>query len=274
MAEAGPGPLYAMGSSDAEHERLIRQAARLAPYTERFLRQAGIGPGQRILDLGSGVGDVAMLAARLAGPSGQVVGVERDAGAIERARGRAQSAGLRNVRFLQSDVARFSCGERFDAAIGRFILMYLAEPGDTLRAIVECVRPGGIVAFQEPSYAPFVRLSRSVALWHDGVSLVEEALRRAGANTEMGPALYGLFQEAGLPAPFMSLELPLGADRDFIAWVGDTLLSLEPRIRELGLSLESLGELGTLTERLHAAISQANTVVTWQGIVSAWSRKR
>jgi ubiquinone/menaquinone biosynthesis C-methylase UbiE len=54
---------YLLGSSDAEHERLIRQARRLAPVTERFFREAGISPGQRILDLGSGVGDVAMLRA-------------------------------------------------------------------------------------------------------------------------------------------------------------------------------------------------------------------
>ncbi len=64
---------YALGSTDAEHERLIRQAPRLGPLTERSFREAGIGPGQRVLDLGSGVGDVAMLAARLVGPSGEVV---------------------------------------------------------------------------------------------------------------------------------------------------------------------------------------------------------
>jgi hypothetical protein len=39
---------YALGSTDAEHERLIRHAARLAPLTERFLREAGISPGQRV----------------------------------------------------------------------------------------------------------------------------------------------------------------------------------------------------------------------------------
>jgi ubiquinone/menaquinone biosynthesis C-methylase UbiE len=45
-----------------------------------------MGPGQRILDIGSGVGDVAMLAARLVGPSGEIVGIERDVRSIARAR--------------------------------------------------------------------------------------------------------------------------------------------------------------------------------------------
>jgi predicted methyltransferase len=74
MTEGISSSDYLLGSTDAEHDRLIRQAVRLAPVTERFFREAGIGPGQRVLDLGSGVGDVAMLVARLVGPSGEVVG--------------------------------------------------------------------------------------------------------------------------------------------------------------------------------------------------------
>ena len=49
-------PDYFFGNTDAEHERLIRQAIRLAPVTERFLRDVGIAPGHRVLELGSGVG--------------------------------------------------------------------------------------------------------------------------------------------------------------------------------------------------------------------------
>ena len=61
---------YGLGYTTAEQERLIRQAAMVAPATERLFRAAGIGPGQRVLDLGSGMGDVAMLVARLVGPGG------------------------------------------------------------------------------------------------------------------------------------------------------------------------------------------------------------
>jgi hypothetical protein len=56
---------YHLGNTDAEHERLIRQAIRLAPVTERFFREVGIGCGQQVLDLGAGVGDVAMLVSRI-----------------------------------------------------------------------------------------------------------------------------------------------------------------------------------------------------------------
>src|SRR6201997_275070 len=109
---------YALGYTDTEHERLIRQAALIAPYTERLFRQAGIGPGQRVLDLGSGIGDVSMLLARIVGPSGEVVGIERDASSIGRAKARAAAAGLLNVSFMQTDVSDISSDKLFDAAVG------------------------------------------------------------------------------------------------------------------------------------------------------------
>src|SRR4029077_2636650 len=106
---------YPLGNTDAEYERLIRQAARVAPITERFFREAGIGLGQRVLDLGSGVGDVAMLVARLVGPSGEVVAIERDPRSIAKARARVTEAGLQNVSFTESDVGEIRDGKPFDA---------------------------------------------------------------------------------------------------------------------------------------------------------------
>src|SRR5437870_1288442 len=95
-------PSYALGYTNAEHERLIRQAKLIAPITERFFREAGVAAGERVLDLGSGLGDVAMLVARLVGPSGEVVGIERDTKSIQRAQSRVAAAGLRNVTFVNT----------------------------------------------------------------------------------------------------------------------------------------------------------------------------
>jgi len=119
---------YPLGHTDAEHDRLIRQAARVAPITERFFREAGIGPGQRVLDLGSGVGDVAMLVARLVGPSGEVVAIERDRNSIAKARARVAEADFHNISFNESNVNEILDEKPFDAAVGRFILMYLPDP--------------------------------------------------------------------------------------------------------------------------------------------------
>jgi ubiquinone/menaquinone biosynthesis C-methylase UbiE len=265
---------YLLGSSDAEHRRLIRQAIRLAPVTESFLREAGIGLGQHVLDLGSGVGDVAMLIARLVGPSGEVVGIERDARSISRARSRAAEAGLHNVKFVESDIAHFSTDTRFDAAVGRYILQFLPDPIATLRSLSEKVRPDGIIAFQEGSFAPFVALSGHLPLWSAVVSLHHEVAVRVGVNTEMGPALHRVFQDAGLPAPSMRLVMELGHDPDFTRWLSDATISIRPQIERLNLPLDRVGNLDTLYLRLHEEVASSKTVVPWLALVGAWCRMR
>ena len=273
MTASSPTSDYALGSTDAEHERLIRQAARIDPLTERFFREAGIGPGQRVLDLGSGVGDVAMLAGKLVGPSGEVMGVERDTRSIARARARVAEAGLRNVSFTQSDVNQIQSSKPFDAAVGRFILMFVPDPDIIVSSLVRLVRPGGVIAFQEPSWAPFLLLSTPFPLWSAGVFLAHEVFRRSGANMEMGFTLYRIFKEAGLPPPRMYMETLLGTDSFFALWLRDVLCSLRPQIQQSGLSLEKLGDLDTLPERIQAEIAASNTVVSWMALIGAWSRR-
>jgi ubiquinone/menaquinone biosynthesis C-methylase UbiE len=263
---------YALGYTNAEHDRLIRQAARIAPITERLFHDAGIGPGQRVLDLGSGVGDVTMLLARLVGPSGQVVGIERDANSIARAKARVASAGLRNVSFTQTDVNQIVSDKPFDAAVGRFILMFLPDPVSVLRSLSELVRPGGVLAFQEPSWVPFLAFSARLPLWSSVVSSIHQTFLRSGVNPEMGPALYGMFQEVGLPAPAMHMETPLGSDAEFTRLISDILGSLRPLAQQHNVPLEMLGDLDTLPDRVQAEIAASNTVVSFVPLVAAWSR--
>src|SRR5258708_1014362 len=206
---------YALGYTNAEHDRLIRQATRIAPITERLFREAGIGPGQRVLDLGSGMGDVAILVARMVGPSGEVVGIERDASSIVRARARVAEAGLRNVSFTQTDVNQIVGDKPFDAAVGRFILMFLPDPVSVLRAVYRLIRPGGVLAFQEPSWVSFFALGARLPLWSRVLSSIHETFQRSGVNPEMGLSLYRIFKEVGLAAPAMHMETPLGSGRDF-----------------------------------------------------------
>src|SRR5215831_2434220 len=259
---------YILGNTDLEHQRLIRQAAHLAPFTDRFFRDAGIGPGQRVLDLGSGAGDVAMLAARLVGPSGEVVGIERDTKTIALARTRASEAGFRNVTFKESDVAGIEASEPFDAMVGRLILAFLPDPVAVVRQLSQMVRPGGVLAFQEVSNAPALAFNAHLPLLSESGSLVRDTLQRSGANVEMGPALYRMFQEAGLPAPIMKMDVLLRTDS---RWMCDLLVSLLPQIERLSLPLQALGDFSTLPERLQEEVAASNGVIAWFALVGAYA---
>src|SRR5215471_10176658 len=94
--------IYILGHSPAEIQRLKAQAEILRPITERLLLSTGIGPGMRVLDIGYGAGDVAMLAAGLVGPSGSVVGIDRNPQVLAVARERVQAKGLRHVAFEEA----------------------------------------------------------------------------------------------------------------------------------------------------------------------------
>lgn len=273
MSTSGSTSPYALGSTDAEHERLIRQAVLLSPLTERFLREACIGPGQRILELGSGVGDVAMLAARLVGPSGEVVGVERDARSIARARVRVAAADLHNVTFTQSDVCELPGDKPFDAVVGRFILQFLPNPVAALRSLSQLVRRGGVIAFHEPCWTAILPLAAHLPLWSACASLIRESLERSGGNTEMGLALSSTFQQAGLPVPNLQLEIPVGDNPAAALWIYDLFCTLLPQMQQLNLSLEGLGNVDTLLERIQSEVGRSKNPVPCVALIGAWSRR-
>ncbi len=86
-------PSYVLGQSAYEYERLTLQARVVRPFTEKFFRMAGLAPGMRALEIGSGMGDVASLAAEMVGPGGRVLGVDRSVKGLENAGERAHQQG-------------------------------------------------------------------------------------------------------------------------------------------------------------------------------------
>src|SRR5882672_1590896 len=203
MNPSRPDSSYALGHTDGEHRRLIRQAAVLNPLSERLFRDAGISTGHRVLELGSGMGDVAMLVARMVGPTGDVLGVERDPNSIKLAESRAREAGLQNISFSQSDITQLQGGKLFDAVVGRFILQFVPDAVAVVRSLVASVRPGGVIAFQEPQWQPYIDLLRSLPLSHACAIAVRDTFQASGVRTDLGLSLHNVFLKAGLPAPNM-----------------------------------------------------------------------
>ena len=124
-----------MGRSDAETRRLEAQAQLYDPATRTVLEEAGLRPGMTALDVGCGAGDVAMIAARLVGPSGHVLAVDVDSSVLERARLRAHESGCHNIEFIQGDARELVIRGAFDAVVGRLVLLHQRDPSSKLAAI-------------------------------------------------------------------------------------------------------------------------------------------
>ena len=264
---------YVLGHSMRELERLRRQAQLVNPITRQYLIEAGIAPGMRVLDIGSGAGDVAFLAAELVGPSGQVVGVDRSPDALALARSRAQERSLANVSFRESDLSTVSVDQLFDAAIGRYVLCFQPDPAALLRAISRLVRPGGIILFHEVdreqmrSYPPTPTYDKTFQ-W------VGETYRRTGMDGRMGIKLYSTFLAAGLAAPTMRLHAVIGGAKalDEVHLDADQAMVLAADMERMGVA--TADELGadSLVERIVREMSANQSVIVGRAEIGAWTR--
>jgi SAM-dependent methyltransferase len=243
---------YALGHSPEEQRRLDQQGAILRPHSERLLRDAGIGPGQRVLDVGCGTADVTLLVAELVGAGGEVVGVDRAAEVLATARTRALGRGLANVRFVQAELGAFAPAERFDAVVGRNVLMHQSDPAAALGQLAHRLRPGGVLAFAEPLLFSPPLAAADRPLIARCMRWLVQAFGRVGAWPDMGLRLHQAFLDAGLPAPRVRLDGVLigGADPSAVAWLAGTVRSLLPLIERFELATAAEVDIDTLVDRL------------------------
>src|SRR6516225_792265 len=263
---------YVLGHSASELQRLSIQARLVDPITRGFLRDGGLGPGMRVLDVGSGAGDVAFLAADLVGEAGEVVGVDRAQVAIERASQRAAARSLRNVSFRAGDPTEIAFDRPFDAIIGRYVLMFQQDPVATLRKLTMHLRPGGAVVFHEPD-RDGLRSFPPVGLYDRCCKLVDEVVRSAGGDPRMGIKLHAKFVAAGLPAPQMRLESVIGGgatSSDQVHFEMDLVGSLVAEMERLGIATRNELQPDILSERVFDVVSASGSVVVGRSEIGAW----
>lgn len=267
-------PHYTPGS-ETELERLQLQARCLEGLTRRLIRESGIRSGMRVLDLGCGPGDVTFLVAEAVGPSGSVVGVDREERSVALARRRAAEAGYGNVAFQAAADNSLPADAPFDAAIGRLILIHQRDPAAMIGRSAAVVRPGGVVAFLEP------------ALHLDGHSLPELELVRAAAGSlkrfmlaalpspDVAGRMIRCFMEAGLPEPKVLWEsVVLGSEDDI--WLRSFMLTYKtmlPAMQKFGTVDPRVGDPDTLAERIIAELTAKRAQSVTGPFASAWSIK-
>jgi SAM-dependent methyltransferase len=272
--QARAAPAYALGHSAQELDRLARQARLIDPITLRFLRDAGIVPGMRALDVGSGAGDVAFLTASLVGDTGNIVGVDRAPAAVAAARARADALSLRNVSFRVGDPADMTFERPFDAIVGRYVLVFQRDPATVLRKLIAHARPGSIVVFHEPDFDS-ERSFPPVPTYDRCCRWVAETLRRSGADPRMGIKLYAAFVAAGLPAPSIRLESLIGGGPDSwdqVHFKTDLVGTLLPEMERLGVATAREVDLPTLAQRVLNEIISSTSVIVGRSEVGAWTR--
>jgi ubiquinone/menaquinone biosynthesis C-methylase UbiE len=267
-----PDTDYQLGHEADELERLSAQGMALAAATRTLVEAAGLKAGMRVLDLGSGAGDMSFVAANLVGREGDVVGIERSPEAVAQATAQARRLGLTNVHFVGGDIHDAVESGPFDAVVGRLVLMYVPDPSAVLRTQAATLRPGGIVAPIEFDLDS-ARTIPPTPLTTRALGWLREAFERAGIQPALGPRLWEVMANAGLkPAGMTSIQPHFGpADPNGRALLAGIVRTLLPVIESTGVAGAAEVDVDTLEHRLGEELDAAQAVFAFPALTSAWS---
>jgi ubiquinone/menaquinone biosynthesis C-methylase UbiE len=262
---------YILGSDETEIARLQTQAQIIAEPTALLFERGGIRPGMRVLDLGSGPGDVSFMVADIVGPNGSVLGVEQDPAQIAVAEQRRDRLELGNVTFRRGDARTFVDDEPFDAVVCRLLLMHLPDVDDVLSHHRTNLRPGGVfVAIDYDMGA--VRALPEVELFSRVMGWFRAGFAYAQVDPSVGMRLPVLFGQAGY-TDIGSLGLQSywpPESRQGAEYVVGVLRALKEAVVASGATTEEEMGLDSLAQRLRDALGAANAVYTVPTVVGAW----
>jgi ubiquinone/menaquinone biosynthesis C-methylase UbiE len=189
---------YIHGSSAEEQDRL---AALNDLINQAALREIALRGGERILDVGSGLGQFSRAMAREAGPAGRVVGIERDAQQLAEALRRARAAGEEGLAdFRPGDAGALPLRPEewgsFDVAHARFLLEHVRDPLSIVRTMVKAVRPGGRIVLEDDDHDVLRLWPEPAGFWQLWQAYIR-TYDRLGNDPYIGRRLVGLLHDAG-----------------------------------------------------------------------------
>lgn len=172
------------------HARFAQQAGWTRELRVYLLERAGLGGDSQVLEVGCGTGAVLSSLSHTA--VGAIHGLDIERKHLALARHHAPGAYL-----IEGDGHQLPyAGEVFDLTLCHFLLLWVAEPGQVLAEMARLTRPGGaVLALAEPDYGG--RIDYPDRLTELG-RLQAEALKRQGADPQIGRRLPALYQAAGL----------------------------------------------------------------------------
>jgi len=189
---------YVLGTHDGEISRLGLQHQVWRPHMLDAWMRAGMTSGSKVVDFGSGPGYASLDAAKIVGPAGEVVGLERSARFLCFARRQLERQETSRVRFLECDLIEDAIElSGFDLAWCRWAASFVASPRALVRGIADSLRSGGKVVFHEyQSYATWRSIPTS-RLIDEFASEVMSSWRASGGEPDIAPSLIPWLTDTG-----------------------------------------------------------------------------
>ncbi|MDC3953702.1 methyltransferase domain-containing protein [Polyangium jinanense] len=264
--------LYLLGGSAREAERLRKQIQELAGEARWLLDQLQIRPGARAIELGCGPQGVLELLSERVGPSGTVVGLDKNEGFVASARKHMAEQRRTNVEVVQGDARATNLPkESFDVVFCRLLLVNVPEPEQVVQEMVSLLRPGGVIASHEADYLPHMCDPPSPA-WDRLFEIFQAYTRAKGVDLFVGRRVHRMLRDAGIVEIQVNPVIhvyPHGHNRrsiflDFVQNIRDEL------VRD-GFAKDE--ELNALTQDLKRHCDDPDTLVVSHLFFQVWGRK-
>jgi ubiquinone/menaquinone biosynthesis C-methylase UbiE len=257
------------GKPGRDRLRILNRALR--PTTLAFFERAGLGLGQRGLDLGCGGGALSRDMAFVVGREGRVTGLDMDAENIAHARREAEALGWPQLCFQVADILEWEgASGRYNFVYARFLLTHLPDPAALLRRVYAWLKPGGRILLEDIDFTghfcyPVCKAFDDYVAWYTAV------VELMGADPNIGPRLPLLVQKAGFRRMQFTVVQPV-----FQSGEGKQMSSLTlENIKEslIRNQLASNKEIDTSLTELRAFEEDRDTLVSLPRIFQVWAVK-
>jgi SAM-dependent methyltransferase len=265
---------YVLGHSTQEYERLRRQARMLEPATRRVFQSIGVQPGWRCLDLGCGPGETMLLMGEMAGPSGEVTGLDRDADAGREAIAWLEATGTSRYRFIEANMETIDeiGAPPFDLTFARLALLFTRDPVAVLRKMYRWTKPGGYVAVQD-LHVCTMNLYPKPEAGSELLRVIFETCERSGQDLEFALKLPVYFVDAGIGTPDgTDTHISMTSFEPFVTMYETLCRSLLPRAIALGITTEA--RMQRVFRDLEQAVAEGGPYsALWPLVIGVWKRK-
>lgn len=265
------------GSYPIEHrvgeiERLRIQAEAMAFDAGVMLDRIGVQPGWRCLDLGCGAGGILDLLSARVGPSGRAIGLDADPHLLVAARTWTAMRGLTNVELVQGDAYRTGLRpETFDLVHIRFLASTAGQVDDLLREVRALVKPGGVLAFQEPD-TDMLNCYPSHPAWDRLKKALQDGFACVGGDTRLAQGLYRLLRHAGLESVrYRAFLVGVTSGEPMADFLPATIESIRGTLLGNGLIAEA--DLDATIAACRRHLANPDTVFTTYLVGQVWGRK-
>jgi SAM-dependent methyltransferase len=228
---------YILGTDAEELERLNFQHRVWSKDAFALWERAGLGRGQRILDLGCGPGFASFDLATIAGPGGKVVGLDLSTKYIAHARSQARAMGLANVEFVEAPFTDMDFEPRsFDAIYSRWAFAWINNVEEVVRQACTFLKTGGVFLSQEYLQWGTFRIVPERPEVQRIIDACRESWRAMDSEIDIAPSLPPILRRSGFEVSHTASIAQLSAPGQMVwQWPASFLKIYSLKLIDMGL---------------------------------------